>query len=786
MKLKFYQNFKNLGFGLSVVLATALPSQGFSQTLGEFNKCGNDIQKFAAEHPEFMEAYQAFEANWQEYQQNINLDNFERSASGKYIIPVVVHVLHIGGTENIASTQVKGQITALNTLFGMQAPGLSGLNSFPAFDTLVPKFNGADTVYTSGPGSILLNRFEFRLATKDPQGNCTDGIVRVYTEKADNAGDATKFKQTSYWDRSHYFNMWVIKSFPDNSLLGYAQFPFAFGGNFPLTSTDGVAIVHTSYGTTGTASGHTGATPTHEAGHWLGLFHIWGDAICGSDGIDDTPIHNDKNFSSASCFSLPKTATCYADTNTTDTVLNELNLQRRNDIGEQWMNFMDYTDDNCQWMFSELQYKKMNNTMETVAFRGSLSEPANVIATGTDDQAQANKCLASPIADLWSRDGSNNFIIKKLVCAGGDLTYRDGTFNLTNPGSVAATLAWDFPGGSPATSSAASPLIVYNTPGVYDASLTSTNPQGSSTKTRDEYVIVSSTTADESNIVYYDDFEYSTSLYEQGKWININQGVDPANGWEQTTQTGYLSSKCMVMRNAGNIIYEQDFLISASYDMTTITNDKLYFKYAGARSTASPFIPQNDQLQVYASTNCGETWAIRAIKVDGVNKGTYLAGDTLYSAGLFTGGFVPTSAAQWKTVEVDLNVSPYNNSTNLRVMLVWTSSGPYSNDFYVDQLNITNSTSIGIEENQAQTDYSVYPNPVTATSQVYFKLAEDANVTVDVVDVAGRVVKVIYSGDLNAGEQYYQINNADFNASGIYMVRLNVGGVISTKKIIIE
>jgi PKD repeat protein len=786
MKLKFYPKFRSLKFGLSVALGTVLCSQGFSQTVEEYNKCGNDIQKLAAQYPDFMEAYQAFEANWQEYQQNINLGNFERSASGKYIIPVVVHVLHLGGTENIAASQVKSQITALNTLFGMQSPGLSGLNSFPAFDTLVPKFNGADTVYISGPGSTLLNRFEFRLATKDPQGNCTDGIVRVYTEKADDAENDTKFKQTSYWDRSHYFNMWVIKSFPDVSLLGYAQFPFAFGGTFPLTSTDGVAIVHTSYGTSGTAAGHTGATPTHEAGHWLGLFHIWGDAICGSDGIDDTPIHNDKNFSGPGCFPLPKTATCYTDTNTTDTVLNALNLERRNDIGEQWMNFMDYSDDNCQWMFSELQYKKMNNVMETVAFRGSLSEPANVVATGTDDQAQANKCHAAPIADLWSRDGSNNFIIKKLICAGGDLTYKDGTFNLSNPGSASATLAWNFPGGSPSTSAASSPLIVYNTPGIYDASLTSTNVDGSNTKTRNEYVIVSSTTADESNIVYYDDFEYSTSLYEQGKWININQGVDPNNGWEQTSQTGYLSSKCMVMRNSGNIVYEQDFLISASYDMTTITNDKLYFKYAGARSTTNPFIPQTDKLQVYASTNCGETWAVRSMKVDGINKGTTLSGDTLYSAGLYTSGFVPTSASQWKTVEVDLNVSPYNNATNLRVMLVWTSCGPFSNDFYVDQLNITNSTSIGIEENLAQTDYSVYPNPVTSTSQVYFKLVEDANVTVDVVDVAGRVVKVIYSGDLNAGEQYYQINNADFNAAGIYMVRLNVGGVISTKKIIIE
>lgn len=776
MKLKFYQNLMSKKLAATLALGFAFCFQGFSQTT---DRCGNDLQKMIVD-PEFKENYQAFEANFIDYLQHANLRDLERSQSGKYIIPVVVHVLHLGGTENISNAQVKSQITALNTLFSMESPGLSNISSFPAFDTVTPYFNNADTCFVSGAGSLMLNRFEFRLATKDPQGNCTDGIIRIYTEKADDAEDGTRFKQTSYWNRSDYFNIWVIKSFPDASLLGYAQFPFA-----GLTSTDGIAILQNVFGTTGTATGHTGATPTHEAGHFLGLIHIWGDAECGSDGVDDTPIHFDKNFSGPGCFPLPKTATCYSDTNSTDSALNAMNLIRRDSIGEMWMNFMDYTDDNCQWMFSEGQYARMNGVMQTYSFRGSMSDPANVIATGTDDASQASPCHADPIADLWSRDGSNNFIVKKLICAGGDLTYRDGTYNLSNPGSDPHTRAWDFPGGTPSTSTTAAPVIVYNTPGDYDATLTSTNADGASTKTWTNYVHVSSTTADETNIVYYDDFEYSTSLYEQGKWINLDQGVGSGNKWEQSTSAGYMSSKSMVMRNSNNVLYEQDFLITPSYDMTTITNDKLYFKFAGARRTTSPFISQNDKLQVYVSTNCGENWTTRAIKVDGVNK-SYLAGDTLYSAGLYPSGFTPTNASQWNEGEVDLNIAPYNVATNLRVMFVWTSGGPYGNDFYIDQINITNSTSIGIEENMGQIDYNVYPNPNTDVSQVYFKLQNDAKVTVDVLDIAGRVVKVIYSGDLPAGEQYYQLNNADFNAAGIYMVRLTVDGVVSTKKVIIE
>jgi PKD repeat protein len=793
MKAEFY--IKKIRRCLILLPAIFFPVFSFAQS-DVHPKCGSDIEHLIASDPEFRMAFEAFEQNWETYKQNVDPEGFERSANGKYIIPVVVHVLHIGGNENISATQVKSQITALNTLFGMQSPGLSGLNSFPAFDTLVPYFNGHDTCYSSGTGSQLLNRFEFRLATKDPEGNCTDGIVRVYTEKADFAQDETYFKQKSYWDRSHYFNIWVIRTYPDPSLLGYAQFPFAFGGHFPLTSTDGIAIKNTVFGTTGTASGQTGATPTHEAGHWLGLFHIWGDADCGSDGIDDTPIHFGPDFCDYSATNpalnagwihcppyVPYTAECYTDTNSTDSALNANNLQSRNDVGRMWMNFMDYTDDQFQWMFTEQQYRKMNVTMETIPFRGSLNDPTNITNTGTDDQSQTMLCHAKPVADLWSRDGTNNFIIKKMICAGGDLTYADGTYNLSNPGSDPHTRAWSFESGAPATSTISSPVIVYNTPGTYDAQLISTNADGTSTKTWDDYVIVSPPTADESNIVYYDDFEYSTSLYEQGKWINLDQGVAANARWEQATNTGYMSSKCMVMRNENNVIYEQDFLISASYDMTTITNDRLYFKYAGARKTNNPFIVQNDRLQVYISTNCGESWSSPNITVDGVNK-TYLSGDTLYSAGLYTGSFVPTNANQWKTASV--NLSAYTSASNLRVMFVWTSGGEWGNDFYIDQVNITNSTSIGIDENSGQTDYSVYPNPVSGTSQIYFKLPHDANVSVDVLDLAGRVVKIIYSGDLNAGEQYYQLNNADFNSAGIYLVRLTVDDVVSTKKVIIE
>ncbi len=811
MKVKFYQNLLIKNLAITVVAGVAFCSNLMAQGQTPA-KCGNDPNVMANQYPDFWKVLHEFETNWEHYKNSVDLTKFDQTTTGKYVIPVVVHVLHTGGSENITRAQIVTQINQSNKDFRMENNALApGLASFAAFDTLVPYFNGADTVFVihGNDTSALLSKFEFRLATLDPFGNCTDGVTRTYTEKSELAGDYSKFKQVISWDRAKYFNIWIVNDIlgntPGQTTLGYAQFPFAFGGQFPLTSTDGITIIHNFFGTSGTASGGTGATTTHEAGHWLGLFHIWGDADCGSDGIGDTPIHFGPDFCTGGTPALntpaihcppylPYTAECYVDTNSTDTALNQQNLIKRFQIGRMWMNFMDYTDDQYLWMFSEEQYRKMNLTMETISFRGSLSTASNLVSTGTDDASISSPCYstAEPIADLWSTSGASNYIARKLICEGGSLTFTDGTFNLSAAGSIAHTRLWDFPGGTPTSSTTSPQVVTYNTAGDYDVTITSTNTNGTSTKTRDDYVHVSSNTADEANYIYYDDFEYSTSLYEQGKWITIGQGWDASSGWEQATNTGYLSSKCAVMRSTGSIQYEKDFLITPSFDMTTMTNEKLYFKFAGARRTASPYFVQKDQLRVYVSTNCGSSWSLRPVKIDGVSR-TIISGDTLYSAGLFTSGFVPTASNQWNEGEVDLNVAPYNTSTNLRIMFEWTSgtvyfngSYIYGNDFYIDQINITNSTAIGIEDNDQPMDYSLYPNPVTETSQIYFKLPEDAKVTLDVLDITGRVVRQIYNGNMQSGPQYFQIHNADFNAAGVYMVRLNVNGEIATKKIIVE
>jgi len=239
-------------------------------------------------------------------------------------IPVVVHVVYNAATENISASQIKSQITALNLDYRAKNKDRSKVPSIWA--NLV-----SDT------------RIQFVLATKDPKGQPTTGITRTKTSKLSfSTNDKMKFAATggsNAWPTKKYLNIWVCTL--GEGLLGYAQFP---GGP---TKTDGVVILNTAFGTTGTASApfKSGRTTTHEVGHWLNLRHIWGDTedCSGSDFVADTPNAAGPNYGE------PKfpTITCGNGPN-----------------GDMFMNYMDYVDDAAMFMFTTGQVKRMYTTLD--------------------------------------------------------------------------------------------------------------------------------------------------------------------------------------------------------------------------------------------------------------------------------------------------------------------------------------------------------------------------------------------------------------------------------------
>ena len=199
----------------------------------------------------------------------------------------------------------------------------------------------ADAVNTPAPFKSVAadTRIVFCLAKVDPNGNHTSGIIRKYT-KTDLflSDDAMKFSTSGgddIWDSKRYLNIWVCNLF--GRTLGYSVMPGA------PADKDGVVIQYSVFGTTPNVAApyNKGRTVTHEVGHWLGLKHLWGDAVCGDDGIADTPTQQTNN---SGCPSFPHLSSCSINFN-----------------GDMFMNFMDFTDDACMNMFTHGQKNEMRS-----------------------------------------------------------------------------------------------------------------------------------------------------------------------------------------------------------------------------------------------------------------------------------------------------------------------------------------------------------------------------------------------------------------------------------------
>lgn len=194
-----------------------------------------------------------------------------------FVVPVVFHVLHQNGPENISDAQILDAMAVLNRDFRKKNADTSNILS----------------VYQSLATDV---KIEFKLAAYDPWGNCTNGIDRIYTHESRNGDAASKLNQ---WDRSRYLNIWVVGSIAGSgSTAGYAHFPTDVNGL--AYWMDGIVLRHEYIGRIGTGAEYTSRALTHEVGHWIALPHTWGRTndpavSCGDDGADDTPVTRGHN-----------------------------------------------------------------------------------------------------------------------------------------------------------------------------------------------------------------------------------------------------------------------------------------------------------------------------------------------------------------------------------------------------------------------------------------------------------------------------------------------------------
>ncbi len=264
-----------------------------------------------------MEAIEEFTARFTK-----NPSAFRLLSNGVIQIPVVVNVVYNKVAENISLSQIQSQIDVLNADY-------SGTNKDI---NKVPKY------FTGVKAGDVNVRFildtVIRVLTKKTSFSTNDGV-----KKSAGGGIAPTSPLTK-------LNMWTCNL--GNNILGYAQFP---GGN---PATDGVVILYNAFGLTNLVPYDKGRIATHEIGHWFNLRHIWGDATCGNDFVDDTPLHTGANFG---CPPEGIRSTCVG----TPIMMT--------------MNYMDYSDDPCLYMFSAGQKTRMNATFVVGGPRNTFAQP---------------------------------------------------------------------------------------------------------------------------------------------------------------------------------------------------------------------------------------------------------------------------------------------------------------------------------------------------------------------------------------------------------------------------
>ncbi|MBL7913111.1 MAG: T9SS type A sorting domain-containing protein [Bacteroidia bacterium] len=508
---------------LGIALLSAVT--GFSQE-GKIQPCNT----FAAMEEYFVsnpEARKSYEAQQEQLQKLVVAQSANKSSAAfQYTIPVVFHILHLGGSENVSDATCINAINQMNLDYAAAGPDVN---------TVAAPFQ-----------SLYINSdIKFMLAHKDPAGNCTSGIEHIYDARTNwsQSNVGTNYAGLT-WDPTKYLNIFVVKQIiPTGTvtgggiIVGYTYKPGTWGSGALQD-----AITYNYQFLTGMTNIRS---LSHEAGHWLNLTHTFGNTnnpgvVCGDDGVSDTPWTKG-NFSA--CPSSLTGNTCSGGP------------------GSNVENIMDYSS--CPKNFTQGQTAVMRAALASgVSGRNNLSTGANLIATDVDGAG-----ICAPIANYISTTGYT-------VCSGGSLTMKDLSYN-----GVITTYAWSADNGAVIASPAASlTSITFPTQGVTTITLNVSNGQGNSSKVR-TVTVLNGTPFITGN--YYESFENPGVPIN---WSVINtQGI----GWDQTNIAAKDGSGSYFLDGTQSQFGQVDILVMPIMDVVNNPSNLLTFSYAYARQTST-------------------------------------------------------------------------------------------------------------------------------------------------------------------------------------------------------
>lgn len=648
-----------------------------NKTQGIREKCGTmeHLQEVYRTTPGLKEANELLVQQWE--RSRGSQANSGARLNAIVTIPIVFHIV-LPNPYIISDEDIQAQVDQLNLDY-------SGLN---------PDSTNATGFYSvRGHAQI-----RFCLAQRTPGGLPTNGIERRASSTTYTGGGNDPIKSTAaggldVWDFNQYFNVWVGGG---GGLLGYATFPGTSNPSQQGVVTD---IIGTSNNPCYVDPNfNMGRTLSHEAGHYFGLFHLWGDdgsACSGSDfrqlpgtciiadptlagGANDQTVGDTPNQAGATsgCLTGVRTDACSPSA-----------------PGFQYQNYMDYTDDACYSMFTAKQAARMEWVVANCR-AGYLT------SQGCMPPASGPNLDAAPVAIInpgGSEIGANCAVINYgiPVCATtitprmritnwGLNTMTSVTVGVrigTGPASEVNVTGLSIAAGQ--NKVVALPAIAL-TDGINELKMYTKDPNGLADPvgTNDTLSLTISIGAN-TNIPVSQNFD-SPAI---APWTVSSNGVPPV--W-QLGVPGFPPPSSITNTTSAVIDHfnfdgggKYDEIRSPVINTTGLTSLQIKFDVAYQPFSAT----LTDSLVVLVSKDCGVTFT------EVYRKG----GSTLATKPGFSGlaVFSPANASEWRVETINIGAAELTG----KLLVVFRSVAGFGNRLWLDNINIANPPFVDMVSN---------------------------------------------------------------------------------------
>lgn len=662
-----------------------------------------------------------------------------RPLANDIIIPIVFHIVDEAAIQDgITDRDIYEQVEILNRDYrGLKAENFKGL---------IP-----DEIFNR-TGHIPV---KFILARRTPTGLLTSGIER----RSIGTPGRVEIKSTATggldaWDETKYLNVWAgTFSGADLGLLGIATFPFT-----DTEGPQGCVIGTATFPYVSNTSRpyypaySEGGTLSHEVGHYLYLWHTFGDqSSCNNadfriqagwplplgagPGGDDTPA---EKGTAADAFIFGNPSQNYSDGCSGTS------------YGMMYGSFMNYFDDRALFMFSDGQRKRAEGCID-------LYRPGLLTSNGATPPVSVTDAYLVSIAPMGLPERIKHIINNTPL----SITIRNsGTSNLT---SVTANVKLDAGAAVPTvfplalapgneTTLQLAPIVAVA--GQHIITIYTSAPNGStdnflSNDTLQSFLYVTAGTA---TTPFSEDF--STATFPPAGWQLWNPNGGTTNTWTRSSASGNIGAGSAFFNNfsisqTGTL---DDLVTPAiSYgvnDSSLLTFDVAYGVYDVADVSVW------DGLEIYISNDGGANYKMVYKKTGNALKSIAAA-----QSGAFTA--TPAQPDRWRNETV--NLSPYI-LPGQKMLVRFRNTNAFGNNLFIDNINVSGVVIATLDVQPLSIDNLADFNCTgTITPSVTFRDNGKANITSVKVNYRvdnGALASVDWTGNISRGQTAQAALNA--------------------------